>query len=169
MIDTGTGTMVDGRWPLSRGGGGAGASDAQHLPGSRDHPQVLLADARPEIAGELPDISRYDTILLASPNWNVRAPMIMTTFTEQLDFTGKTVHPLTTSAMSGLGTTERDYAASCPGAVFKEGSRSAAKGGQRRGPWHRRLAEPRRLRLDTGNGMGRLHEAVPPQMSPRCR
>ncbi|TXS49827.1 hypothetical protein EAO75_14135, partial [Streptomyces sp. uw30] len=63
----------------------------------------------------------YDTVLLGSPIWNVRAPMIMTTFTERLDFTGKTVVPFTTHAMSGLGTTERDYTASCTGATLAEG------------------------------------------------
>jgi hypothetical protein len=47
--------------------------------------------------------------------------MIMTTFVEGLNFAGKAVHPLTTYAMSGLGTTERDYAASCPGAKLGEG------------------------------------------------
>jgi hypothetical protein len=46
--------------------------------------------------------------------------MIMTTLVEGLDFAGKTIHPLTTYAMSGLGTTERDYAASCPGAKLRE-------------------------------------------------
>jgi flavodoxin len=79
------------------------------------------ADARPAIASALPSIDEYDTILLASPIWNVRAPMIMTTFVEALDFTGKTVHPITTYAVSGLGTTERDYAASCRGAAVREG------------------------------------------------
>ncbi|MFF9497209.1 flavodoxin [Streptomyces flaveolus] len=69
----------------------------------------------------MPSLDGYDTILLASPIWNVRAPMIMTTFTEALDFRGKIVHPITTYAMSGLGTTERDYAASCPGATIAEG------------------------------------------------
>ena len=79
------------------------------------------ADARPAIANPLPSIDRYDTVLLGSPIWNVRAPMIMTTFAESLDFTGTTIHPLTTHAMSGLGTTERDYAASCPAATLGEG------------------------------------------------
>lgn len=79
------------------------------------------ADARPGIGNPLPDIGSYDVVLLGSPIWNVRAPMIMTTFTEALDFTGRTVHPFTTHAMSGLGRTERDYAASCPGAVLGEG------------------------------------------------
>ncbi|XVV10174.1 flavodoxin [Actinoplanes sp. CA-131856] len=79
------------------------------------------ANARPGIANPLDSIEEYDTILLGSPIWNVRAPMIMTTFVEGLDFNGKTVHPLTTYAMSGLGTTERDYAASCRGAKMGEG------------------------------------------------
>ncbi|WP_420543107.1 flavodoxin [Streptomyces niveus] len=51
----------------------------------------------------------------------MRASMIMLTFAERYDFGGKTVHPVTTYAMSGLGTTERDYAWSCPGATIGEG------------------------------------------------
>ena len=47
------------------------------------------ADARPAIAGPLPSIGGYDTILLASPIWNVRAPMIMTTFAEAYDFSAR--------------------------------------------------------------------------------
>jgi flavodoxin len=79
------------------------------------------ANARPAIANPLASIDRYDTILLGSPIWNVRAPMIMSSFVEKFDFTGKTIHPFTTYAMSGLGTTMRDYAASCPGATIGEG------------------------------------------------
>ena len=79
------------------------------------------ANARPAIANPLASIDQYDTVLLASGIWNVRAPMIMATFADSYDFTGKTVHPVTTYAMSGLGTTERDYAASCRGAVIADG------------------------------------------------
>ena len=79
------------------------------------------ADARPAIANPLPSIDGYDTVLLASPIWNVRAPMIMTTFTERYDFSGKTVHPVTTHAMSGLGTTPDDYEESCRGARIGTG------------------------------------------------
>lgn len=79
------------------------------------------ADARPAIANPLPSIEPYDVVLLGSPIWNVRAPMIMSTFAEGFDFAGKTIFPFTTHAMSGLGTTVRDYAASCPGATIGEG------------------------------------------------
>ena len=47
--------------------------------------------------------------------------MIMTTFAEGYDFSGKTVHPVTTHAMSGLGTTSDDYARSCQGARIGTG------------------------------------------------
>jgi flavodoxin len=79
------------------------------------------ADTRPEIANPLASIDGYDTVLLASPIWNVRPPMIMHTFADSYDWTGKTVHPVTTYAMSGLGTTEREYADACAGATIGEG------------------------------------------------
>ena len=79
------------------------------------------ADARPAIANPLASIDGYDAIVLASPIWNVRAPMIMSTFTERYDFSGTTVHPVTTHAMSGLGTTREDYARSCRGARIGAG------------------------------------------------
>jgi len=79
------------------------------------------ADARPAIANPLASIELYDVVLLGSPIWNVRAPMIMSTFTDSYDFTGKSVHPFVTYAVSGLGSTVRDYATSCPGARIGEG------------------------------------------------
>ena len=79
------------------------------------------ADARPGIANPLASIGQYDVVLLGSPIWNVRAPMIMSTFTDSHDFTGKTVHPFVTYAVSGLGSIERDYAASCRGARIGAG------------------------------------------------
>jgi flavodoxin len=79
------------------------------------------ADARPSIANPLDSIESYDTLLLGSPIWSVRTPMIMTTFAESFNFSGKTVFPFVTYAVSGLGTTVRDYAAMLPGATIGEG------------------------------------------------
>jgi flavodoxin len=79
------------------------------------------ADSRPAITNPLASIDRYDTVLLGSPIWNVRPPMIMTTFTQSYDFTGRTVHPFVTYAVSGLGSTQRDYTASCAGARIAPG------------------------------------------------
>lgn len=47
--------------------------------------------------------------------------MIMTTFTDRLNFRDKPLHPVTTYAMSRMGTTARDYAASCPDATIARG------------------------------------------------
>jgi flavodoxin len=79
------------------------------------------ANARPAIANPLAAIARYDTVLLGSPIWNVRPPMIMATFAEGFDFAGKAIFPFATYAVSGLGTAVRDYTASCPGATIGEG------------------------------------------------
>ncbi|WP_405483504.1 flavodoxin [Streptomyces sp. NBC_00009] len=101
------------------------------------------ADARPAIANLPTTLDRYDTVLLGSPIWNVRAPMIMSTFAEKFDFRGKTVFPFTTHAMSGLGTTGRDYATSCPGAAMGEGLAVRGEEVQDAGPevqsWLRRI------------------------------
>ncbi len=67
------------------------------------------SDARPAIAGELPDLSAYTTVLLGSPIWNVQPPMIMHTFIEAVDWSGKTLHPFVTYAVSGLGSTIEQY------------------------------------------------------------
>ncbi|MFJ3394821.1 flavodoxin [Leifsonia aquatica] len=79
------------------------------------------ADARPTIVGALPSLEDYDTVLLGSPIWNVQAPMIMRTFIESVDLTGKTIHPFVTFAVSGMGTVERDYRAWCPGSTIGAG------------------------------------------------
>lgn len=79
------------------------------------------ADARPAIANPLPSIDVYDAVILGSPIWNVRPPMIMSTFAESFDFTGKTVFPFVTFAVSGMGGTERVYQNACRGATFGEG------------------------------------------------
>jgi flavodoxin len=78
-------------------------------------------NARPGIANPRTSISGYDTVLVGSPIWNNRAPMIMSTFAESLDFSGKTLYPFVTCAVSGLGSTERDYAASAARATIGDG------------------------------------------------
>lgn len=55
-------------------------------------------NTRPEIAN-LPDsIDEYDTILVGYPIWWHTAPMIIGTFLESYDLTGKEVYPFTQSA-----------------------------------------------------------------------
>ena len=78
-------------------------------------------DARPEIEGELPDLSGYDTVLLGSPVWNTRAPMIMRTFLDRTDaLSGKRVLPFLTYAV-GEGSVFDDYEQFCPDAQVEDG------------------------------------------------
>lgn len=78
-------------------------------------------DARPSIAGPLPTLTAYDTVLLGSPIWNVRPPMIMRTFIDGVDLRAKTIHPFVTYAVSGMGRTIDDYAQQCPESTIGKG------------------------------------------------
>ena len=104
---------------------------------------MVAAAARPRIANPLGSIAGYDVVLLASPIWNLRTPLIMTTFTEALDFTGVAVHPVSTHAMSGLGNAPDDYAATCRGATIGDGlavqGEEVREAGGEVGAWLRRV------------------------------
>ena len=69
------------------------------------------ADARPAIANRLRSIARYDVVLLASPLWNVRPPMIMRDVRRALRLHRQDRPPVTTYAVSGLGNAPDEYAA----------------------------------------------------------
>jgi hypothetical protein len=49
------------------------------------------ANARPAVANPLTSIERYDTVLLGSPIWNVRAPMIMSAGQSRITVDGSRV------------------------------------------------------------------------------
>lgn len=78
------------------------------------------ADARPAIAGSLPAAADYDTVLVGSPIWKVRPPMIMSTFLDGFDASGKTVLPFVTYAVSRLGNTVDVYRRLSPRATLGE-------------------------------------------------
>ena len=71
-------------------------------------------DTRPAIAGPLPNVDNYDTVLLGSPIWNQQPPMIMRTLTENARLDGKMLIPFVTYAVSGLGSTVDVYQRLCP-------------------------------------------------------
>jgi hypothetical protein len=73
--------------------------------------------------------------------------MIMSTFVESFDFSGKTVYPFVKYAVSGLGSTERDYAASALGATIGEGL--AVRGEEVRSAQSQAEQWLRRIRLRT--------------------
>ena len=79
------------------------------------------ADARPELAGALPDIVRYDTVVLGYPCWWGTMPQALFTFLEAADFSGKKILPFCTHEGSGMGRSEGDIRRLCPGATVARG------------------------------------------------
>ena len=87
----------------------------------------LSQNARPALAGQVASLDGYDVVCLGYPNWWGTMPMAVWTFLEAHDFAGKTILPFCTHEGSGLGHSESDIKASCPGAKVLKGL--AIKGG----------------------------------------
>ena len=79
------------------------------------------ANARPELKGDLPDVSQYDTIILGYPCWWGTMPQAVFTFLESADFSGKTILPFCTHEGSGMGRSERDIKKICTNAIVSKG------------------------------------------------
>ena len=78
-------------------------------------------NTRPALASHVENMEAYDTIVLVYPNWWGTLPMPLFTFLEEYDFSGKTILPLCTHEGSRMGSSERDIAQLCPGAVLLDG------------------------------------------------
>jgi flavodoxin len=79
--------------------------------------------ARPAYAGEVPDLSQYDTIFIGAPVWWGDWPMIMYTFFENNaeGLAGKTLVPFSTHEGSGLSGFDSKLAGACPDSTVSEG------------------------------------------------
>lgn len=78
------------------------------------------SDARPAIA-ETVDLSGYDTVYLGFPNWWGDMPMILYTFLDEYDLSGKTIAPFNTSGGSGFSGSLDTIAEMEPEAEITEG------------------------------------------------
>ena len=56
----------------------------------------MESNARPPVKGKVNDIRQYDTIFIGCPSWWHTAPMVVLTFLESYDLSGKTVIPFCT-------------------------------------------------------------------------
>ena len=83
--------------------------------------------ARPKIKGNLPDVSKYDTVFIGAPVWWGDWPMICYTFFESVDLSGKNLVPFSTHEGSGLSGFDRKLASAVPGATVLTGQ--AFRGG----------------------------------------
>lgn len=78
-------------------------------------------DARPEIAGTIENFSDYDVIYLGFPNWWGDMPMIVYSFFDEYDLSGKTLAPFCTSGGSGFSGTINTMETLEPDATITEG------------------------------------------------
>lgn len=50
-------------------------------------------NARPELTSQIENLDQFDTIFVGYPNWWADMPMVMYSFFEEYDFSGKTIIP----------------------------------------------------------------------------
>ena len=63
------------------------------------------SNARPAISGSIENIEQYDVIYVGFPNWWGDMPMILYSFFDEYDFSGKTIIPFNTHGGSGFSDT----------------------------------------------------------------
>ena len=76
---------------------------------------------RPEVKAYADDLEDYDTIYVGYLNWWGTMPMVMFTFLEHYDLSGKRIIPFCTNEGSGMGGSERDLKKICKGAKVEKG------------------------------------------------
>ena len=81
----------------------------------------LEDNIRPELAGKIENIDKYDTIFLGYPIWWSDMPMAVYTFMESYDFSGKTIIPFCTSAGDYMTGKEVNIPNFAKGATLKDG------------------------------------------------
>ena len=57
---------------------------------------------RPELSTHIENLDQYDTVFVGFPNWWYGMPMVMYSFFDEYDFSGKTVIPFCTSGGSAF-------------------------------------------------------------------
>ncbi len=79
--------------------------------------------ARPAYAGEVPDLSQYDTVFIGAPVWWGDWPMIMYTFFEENAeaLAGMNLVPFSTHEGSGLSGFDKKLSSAIPGSTVLKG------------------------------------------------
>ena len=81
---------------------------------------------RPAIAGELPDLAAWDTVLIGYPIWWGDVPRIVSNFVENVDLADKSMAVFFTSGGSGLGNSIKHLEEQAGAGTWLEGKRFTA-------------------------------------------
>ena len=96
-------------------------------PQSRTSMETDDPACRPAMAGDLPDLTGYDTVFIGYPIWWGDTPRIVSNFVERVDLTGKTLAVFFTSGSSGLGSSMKHLEQQSGAGVWLEGKRFTAR------------------------------------------
>ena len=88
---------------------------------SRSTVEMKDPNFRPAIATRVSNMDDYDVVFVGYPDWWSDAPMVIYSFLESYDWTGKTLIPFCTSGGSGFGRSLDQLEASAPDAAIEEG------------------------------------------------
>ncbi|MBU8791481.1 hypothetical protein KM885_11860 [Oceanobacillus caeni] len=77
--------------------------------------------ARPKYKLGTFDLSKFKEIIIGYPNWCGTYPMVIASFLEDYDLSGKILYPFCTHEGSALGTSMDDLRESCPNSTIKQG------------------------------------------------
>ncbi|RKJ47827.1 flavodoxin [bacterium 1XD42-54] len=95
--------------------------------------------ARPAISGSIENFDSYEVVYLGFPNWWGDMPMILYSFLDDYDLSGKTIVPFVTSGGSGFSNTIRTIESMEPDAEVLDGlslgSSQAANAGDAVANW----------------------------------
>lgn len=76
---------------------------------------------KPEIATHIDHFEDYDVVFVGFPNWWYGMPMVMNSFFDEYDFSGKTVIPFCTSGGSAFSNAIAEIKAAEPNATILDG------------------------------------------------
>ena len=99
--------------------------------------QEQRENARPKIKNTIEHFDSYKTVYLGYPIWWGTVPMLVNTFLESYDFSGKTVVPFATSGGTGISQSIQDIRSEVPDADVKDGL--LVKNNKDIIPWLRKL------------------------------
>ncbi len=88
---------------------------------SEEGEEELENNVHPEITVDLDSVDDYDTIFVGYPIWFDEAPMVIDTFLESFDFSGKTIVPFCTSASDSIDNSLHIFSELAPDAVIADG------------------------------------------------
>lgn len=85
--------------------------------------QEYYDDARPDLLENVANIAGYDVVFIGYPIWYDTTPMIIGTFLETNDFSGKTIIPFCTSGSNSIQNSVTRIRTLCPDADVLDGLR----------------------------------------------